>query len=50
MEGLQELVMELSQPVKKTSQNGKTMVDKKPDDSLSPNRADSLCDSLRANR
>ncbi len=35
-----QMTMELSQPVKKTSQNGKTMVDKTPDDKKSPNLAD----------
>ena len=37
---LHELKMELSQAVKKTGLNGKTIVDKKPEGSLSPNLAD----------
>lgn len=37
---LHELKMQLSQPVKKTSMNGKTMVDKTPDGALSPNLAE----------
>lgn len=37
---LQELKMELSQAVKKTAVNGKTIVDKKPQGTLSPNLAD----------
>lgn len=39
---LHELVMELSQAVRKTSLNGKTIVDKKPAEAKSPNLADGL--------
>lgn len=39
---IQELVMELAQPVHKPSAKGKTMVDKKPAGSASPNMADAL--------
>lgn len=42
IECLHELVMELSQPVSKPSQSGKTMVDKKPQGARSPNLADAL--------
>jgi hypothetical protein len=41
MHNLHALKMQLSQAVKKTSQNGKTMVDKKPQGATSPNLADS---------
>lgn len=37
-----QLMRELSQPVKKTSSNGKTMVDKKPKGATSPNLADAF--------
>lgn len=41
MENAQQVIMELSQPVKKTSlSSGKTVVDKKPDGATSPNLAD----------
>ncbi|MBZ5673697.1 MAG: TerL protein [Acidobacteriia bacterium] len=40
MTNLHQVCMELSQAVKKTGTNGKTIVDKKPDGSLSPNLAD----------
>lgn len=39
---LQELVMELSQPIRKEKDNGKLMVDKKPEGSSSPNLADAV--------
>lgn len=39
---LHELVMECSQPVKKTGTNGKTIVDKKPKGARSPNLFDGL--------
>lgn len=42
MPRLHELCMELSQPVKKTSMTGKTMVDKKPQGATSPNLADAF--------
>lgn len=42
MANLHMLKMELSQPIRKTSQSGKTMVDKKPDGTLSPNLADAV--------
>jgi phage terminase large subunit len=42
LEHVHEAVMELAQPVKKTSVNGKTMVDKKPDGSRSPNLSDAI--------
>ncbi len=45
---LQELMMELAQPVHKLSTNGKTMVDKKPNGASSPNMADSI--NIAANR
>lgn len=41
MPNLHPLKMQLSQAIKKTSQNGKTMVDKKPEGASSPNLADS---------
>lgn len=40
MQNLHQLSMELSQAVKKTNLNGKTIVDKKPEGSPSPNLAD----------
>lgn len=39
---LQEILMEMTQPVHKTSLNGKTMIDKKPKGASSPNLADSV--------
>jgi hypothetical protein len=39
---LEQLLDELGQPQKKTSGTGKTMVDKQPDDSPSPNLADAV--------
>ena len=39
---LEQLLDELCQPQQKTSATGKTMVDKQPDDSSSPNLADSV--------
>lgn len=42
MTNLHQLMMELSQPVKKTANSGKTMVDKKPDGATSPNMADAF--------
>lgn len=39
---LHELVMECSQPVKKTGTNGKTIIDKKPQGARSPNLFDGL--------
>lgn len=42
MPGLHELTMELSQAVHKPSATGKTMVDKTPEGTKSPNRADSV--------
>ncbi|UAB76973.1 PBSX family phage terminase large subunit [Erythrobacter sp. SCSIO 43205] len=39
---LEQLLDELGQPQQKTSGTGKTMVDKQPDDSASPNLADSV--------
>jgi phage terminase large subunit len=39
---IHQLTMELSQAVKKTSANGKTLVDKKPEGARSPNLADAL--------
>lgn len=42
MPRIHELKMELSQAVHKPSANGKTMVDKKPDGTMSPNLADAV--------
>lgn len=42
VEGLNQLVLELSQPVRKDNGDGKTIVDKKPDDASSPNYADAF--------
>jgi len=39
---LEQLMDELGQPEQKTSKNGKTMVDKQPDGTTSPNLADSV--------
>ena len=43
LENAHQLIMEISQPVKKTSERtGKTIVDKKPDGAMSPNLWDAL--------
>lgn len=42
MEGLEELVKELSQPTYSTNNKGKLVIDKKPNGTKSPNRADSF--------
>lgn len=42
MPRLDELLTELAQPQKKTADDGRTMVDKKPDGDLSPNLADAF--------
>lgn len=42
MDGLEELVKELSQPTYSTNNKGKLVIDKKPNGTSSPNRADSF--------
>lgn len=42
LEGVHQLIMELSQPVRKYDGKGKTLVDKKPKGAISPNMADAV--------